>query len=150
MEWFFRYINTLPMPLWLAMMFAPRHPLTERASRSSTVFIVMGAHYVGALVVAILRGRRDGTKTDLLTLEGVRAGASTPEGAAAFWTHALALDLFAGAWIYRECRRLDAPAIVRVPSLLATLMAGPVGVLGFLLWRVLGARQGEAIRPPAD
>jgi hypothetical protein len=44
MEWFFRYINTLPMPLWLAMMFAPRHPLTERASRSSTVFIVMGAH----------------------------------------------------------------------------------------------------------
>lgn len=135
------------MPLWLAMMFAPRHPLTERASRSSTVFIVMGAHYVGALLAAVLRGRQRGTQASLLTLEGVRAGASTPEGAAAFWTHALALDLFAGAWIYRECRRLDAPATVRIPSLFATLMAGPAGVLGFLLWRVFGARRVRRLAP---
>jgi hypothetical protein len=144
-EGFFRYINSLPMPLWLAMMFAPRHPITERASRSSAVFVAFGAHYVAALLAAALRGRRDGTKVNLLTLEGVRAGMSTPEGAAAVWTHALALDLFAGAWIYRECRRLNAPASVRVPSLLATLMAGPAGVLGFLLWRALAAGRGEAL-----
>ncbi|MEN9936724.1 MAG: hypothetical protein RLZZ387_3303 [Chloroflexota bacterium] len=141
METFFRYINTLPMPVWLAMMLAPRHPLTERASRSSVVLAVICAHYVGALAAAVLRGRRDGAQVNLMTLDGVRAGMSTPEGAAAAWTHALALDLFAGAWIYRECRRLEAPAAVRVPALLGTLMAGPVGLLGFLLWRAVTTRR---------
>jgi hypothetical protein len=139
METFFRYINSLPMPLWLAMMFAPRHPLTERASRSSAVFAIMGAHYVGALIAAIVRGRRAGAKVDFLSLEGVRAGLSTPEGAAAGWMHMLALDLFAGAWIYRECQRLEAPDAVRIGSLAGTLMAGPAGLLLFLLWRASGA-----------
>jgi hypothetical protein len=143
MEGFFRYINSLPMPLWLAMIFAPRHPLTERASRSGPVFVVMTAHYLGALIAAIVQGRRVGLESNLLTLDGVRTGMSTRTGAAAAWTHMLALDLFAGTWIYRECRRLDAPDWVRVPSLFGTLMAGPLGLLFFLIWRALGRREIE-------
>ena len=53
----------------------------------------------------------------------------------------LALDLFTGAWIYRQSRRLDAPAWVRVPSLFFTLMSGPFGLLLFLLWRTLSSGQ---------
>jgi hypothetical protein len=145
LERFFQYINTLPMPLWLAMMFAPRHPLTERASRSGALFVVMGAHSLGTLAAAIVAGRRAGVKVDLTKLEGVRAGLSTREGAVSTWMHMLALDLFAGTWIYRECRRLDAPAWVRVSSLFGTLMAGPVGLLFFLLWRIIARRGGEAL-----
>ena len=32
METLFKLINAFPMPVWLAMMFPPNHPLTERAS----------------------------------------------------------------------------------------------------------------------
>ena len=49
----------------------------------------------------------------------------------------LALDLFTGAWIYRQCQRLNAPAWIRIPALLFTLMAGPFGLLFFLTWRFL-------------
>lgn len=136
MERFFQYLNMFPMPVWLAMMFAPRHPLTERLSRPGPLLIMAGLNYIAALALAAQRGRQQGTGLDFTSLEGVRAGLSTREGTVAAWAHMLALDLFAGAWIYRECRRLDAPGWIRIPSLFATLMAGPAGLAAFLVWRL--------------
>lgn len=136
MERFFGYLNAVPMPVWIAMMFAPNHRLTERFSRPGPIFIVVGLNYIVSLLLAVRRGRQEGAKLDLMSLEGIRAGLSSREGAAAAWAHMLALDLFAGVWIYRECRRLNAPASVRIPSLFATLMAGPAGLMAFLVWRL--------------
>jgi hypothetical protein len=61
----------------------------------------------------------------------------------------LALDLFAGAWIFRESLRLSAPAWVRIPSLAFTLLAGPFGLLLFLIWRILGGRRSPHL-PAGD
>lgn len=96
METFFKYLNSFPMPLWLAMMFAPNHPLTERASRSSTVLGVAAAHYVLAIINAVRQDPVAGgkAKLDIMTLEGVRTRLSSPQGALAGWAHMLALDLF--------------------------------------------------------
>lgn len=144
METYFRYLNLFPMPLWLAMLFAPNHPLTERGSRSSTVFGVAALNYLGALLLALRQGSGD-RMPDFTTLDGIRRGLANRPGALAAWSHMLALDLFTGAWIYRQARRLDAPAWVRIPSLLFTLLAGPFGLLLFLLWRSLGGGKGEAL-----
>lgn len=147
MDRFFSYLNAFPMPLWLGMMFAPRSRLTQRASRSSAVFGLAALHYVAALGLAVLGGRRaEGSVSpaDFTSLEGIRKGLSTREGALAAWSHMLALDLFTGAWIYREAMRLGAPAWVRIPALALTLMAGPFGLLLFLLWRTL--KTGPALQ----
>lgn len=147
MDKFFQYVNTFPMPLWLAMMFAPNHPLTRRAAGSSTIFGLGALHYVLAILNAMRRDRQTQgeIKLDFMSLEGVRRGLSTPQGALAGWTHMLALDLFTGAWIYRQCRRLNTPGWVRIGALFFTLMTGPFGLLLFLLWRTVGAGQGEAL-----
>ena len=137
MDRFFQYLNLFPMPVWLAMMFAPRHALTERVSRSGPLFMLVGLNYILALFLAVRRARQAGSPLDLMTLDGIRAGIGTREGAVTAWAHMLALDLFAGAWIYRECRRLDAPGWIRIPALFATLMAGPAGLTGFLAWRAI-------------
>ncbi len=136
---FFTFANLLPMPVWLAMMFAPGHPLTERASRSSAVFIVVGLNYAASLAMAILggKGQPSVSPMEMASLDGVARGLGSRRGALAGWTHMLALDLFAGAWIYGQCRQLGAPGYVRVPALMATLMAGPLGLVGFLIWRAL-------------
>lgn len=136
MENFFKYLNTFPMPLWLAMMFAPNHPFTERASRSSSVLSIAAAHYVVAILNAVRQDQNSGgdVKLDIMSLEGVRTGLSSPQGALAGWAHMLALDLFTGAWIFRQCRRLNAPSWVRIPALFLTLMTGPLGLILFLLW----------------
>ena len=149
MDKFFTYVNSIPMPVWLAMMFAPRHHLTERLSRSSTVFGISALHYVISLIIAMRQGQQEGTKIDFTSLKGVQSMMSTREGTTAAWTHMIALDLFTGAWIYRQCRRLSAPAWVRIPSLFFTLMAGPFGLLLFLIWRTFGANKGEAL-PDVD
>lgn len=152
MDKFFQYLNFSATPLWLGMMFAPNHPWTERAGRSSSVFALAGVNYVIALIVAILKGRRGGEEDaasfDFTSLDGVRAGMGTRPGALGAWAHMLALDLFAGAWIYREARRLEAPAWVRIPSLFFTMMSGPFGLLLFLVWRIAGAGEDEALERP--
>ncbi|MBE2222516.1 MAG: DUF4281 domain-containing protein [Anaerolineae bacterium] len=144
METLFKLINAFPMPVWLAMMFAPNHPLTQRASRSSTIFAIAALNYVVALIQAVRGGSDDDGLPNFTTLEGISKGLGTPEGALAGWAHMLALDLFTGAWIYRQCQRLNAPAWIRIPALLFTLMTGPFGLLIFLVWRFVA---GVAERP---
>lgn len=151
MNTFFKYLNLLPMPVWLAMMFAPNHPLTERLSRSSTIFGIGAFHYVVAIIVAIKRGAMERraaglpSNPNMTSLEGIQTLLSTPSGTLAAWTHMLALDLFTGGWVYRQAQRLRAPDWVRVGSLFFTLMSGPLGLLLFLLWRILGAKADEAL-----
>lgn len=149
MDKLFQLVNLLPMPVWLAMMVAPRAQVTQKASRSSVVFGLAALSYVFSLLLSVAMGRKQGSAAispaDFTSLDGIRKGLGTKEGALAAWSHMLALDLFAGAWIYRESMRLDAPAWVRVPSLFFTLMTGPFGLLLFLVWRVLGARQPASI-----
>jgi hypothetical protein len=146
MNRFFQYLNMAPMPLWLAMMFFPNHRLTERAAHSSTVLGLAALHYVAALGVAMRQTEdQDKIVAGVQSLDGVRAMLGTRQGTLAAWAHMLALDLFTGAWIYRECRRLHAPAYVRIPALFFTLMTGPFGLVLFLLWRMTGGRRGEAI-----
>lgn len=144
MDKFFQYLNAFPMPLWLAMMFAPDHPLTERASRSSTIFGLAAAHYLIALGIGLTSDESAGGPPDFMSLNGVHKLMNSRPGALGAWSHMLALDLFTGAWIYRQCRRLNAPAWVRIPALLFTLMTGPFGLLLFLLWRALAALAGDA------
>jgi hypothetical protein len=151
MEMIFRFVNAYPMPLWLAMMLAPKHWLTKRAARSSSVFGLAAVNYL----LALFMGVRSGTSQyqglpDFTSLDGISAGLSTREGALGAWSHMLALDLFTGAWIYRQCRRLNAPAWVRVPALFFTLMTGPFGLLLFLIWRLIGKGEGEAFTADSD
>jgi hypothetical protein len=144
MNLFFRYLSVFPLPLWVAMMVAPRHPLTERLSRSSTIFIIAALHYIAAMVMIMFKHREeDITVQNFTSLESVNRLMATRSGTLAAWAHMLVLDLFTGAWIYRECRRLDAPAWVRIPSLFSTLMAGPSGLLVFLTWRLVATRSDE-------
>lgn len=151
MDSFFKYLNFFPIPLWLAMMFAPRHPVTERLGRSSTIFGLGALHYVIAIIVGIKHGAQEreqaglSPKIDLTSLNGTRDLLSTRSGTLAGWAHMLALDLFTGGWIYRQSRQLNAPGWVRVGSLFFTLMTGPFGLLLFLLWRVFGSKAGERL-----
>jgi hypothetical protein len=80
-----------------------------------------------------------------MSLEGVRRGLSSRQGALAGWAHMLALDLFTGAWIYRQAQQLRAPAWLRIAALFFTLMTGPFGLLIFLIWRFFGAGKIESL-----
>ena len=56
------------------------------------------------------------------------------------WIHYLAFDLFIGAWIVRDSKSHDIRHLLVVPCLLFTLMAGPFGLLIYLLLKRLSGK----------
>jgi len=96
-----------------------------------SVFLGLASTYAVLLVAALATGPEGG-----FDYEGIRAALQWPVGFLAGWTHYLAFDLFVGAWIVRESRRIGVgPRIF----LFFTLMAGPIGLGSFLVrrwWRL--------------
>ena len=141
----FHWITSSSLPLWLAMLFAPYHPFTQRLARSTTVFGLTAVNY-SVTLAAIFRQPRDEMRgAGMFTLDQVAALMRNRRAALAVWAQLVSYDLFVGAWIYRECLRLAAPAAVRVAALLLALLAGPLGLLFFLSWRIVGRGMGERL-----
>lgn len=141
----FHWVNNSSVPLWIAMLFAPHHPLTRRLAGSTTVFGITAVNYSVALAAIFRQPREEMRGAGMFTLDQVGALMRNRRAALAVWAHLVAYDVFVGAWIYRECMRLSAPAAVRVPSLLLAMLAGPVGLLCFLSWRVFGGGLDESL-----
>lgn len=119
------------LPWWLCWLAAPRSRLALRAASHGAVFVALSLCYALLLVAALATGGLGG-----LGAAGLRAGLATPRGFLAGWTHYLVFDLFVGAWIVREARRLEVEAR---PFLFCTLLAGPLGLGAFLVrraWRL--------------
>ena len=55
------------------------------------------------------------------------------------WVHYLVFDYFVGAWIVRDSQRKGVHGILVLPCLVFCFMAGPLGLLLYLIFR--GGRQ---------
>jgi hypothetical protein len=128
----FRLLNLIVLPWWSIWLAAPRSAWAARAASHSAIFLALGAVYALLLTAAVAGGAGHG-----LGFEELRLALATPLGFLAAWAHYLAFDLFVGAWIVREACRLEVE--VR-PYLLATLLAGPIGLGAFLVRRALRLR----------
>ncbi len=131
-ELVFQLLNAVVLPWWAIWLAAPRSRWAARLAGHGAVFIALGLVYTGLLVAALASGGGQGFGFD-----GLRTALSEPLGFLAGWTHYLAFDLFIGAWILREAARLD---LEPRPYLFLTLMAGPLGLMAFLVRRSLRLR----------
>jgi len=128
----FRLLNLVVLPWWGIWLAAPRSAWAARAASHGAIFLVLCAVYALLLAAAVAGGAGQGFGFD-----GLRLGLATPLGFLAGWAHYLVFDLFVGAWIVREGCRLELE--VR-PYLVATLIAGPLGLGAFLVRRALRLR----------
>jgi hypothetical protein len=133
MDLLFNVSNLFIMPFWLLMIFLPHWRWTQRIMGSLWPVAALAAVY------AVLLLSQAGSAADSLlnpTLAGVAGLLGTPGGAAAGWVHFLAFDLFVGRWAYLDSRRRRLSAWLISPALFFTLMAGPLGLLLYLLARL--------------
>ena len=79
---------------------------------------------------------------DLGSIEGVRSIFASDGGVTVGWIHYLAFDLFVGLWIARDADAKGFSRLVQAPVLLATFLAGPLGLLVWLGIREKRARAG--------
>ena len=85
-------------------------------------------------------GEREGLVDAFESLDGVMGLLGDRYGMVAGWTHFLAFDLFVGAWVVRDAGSRGVPHLLCVVPLLLTFLAGPLGLLLYLLVRQIRAR----------
>ncbi len=131
MDALFSFLNLLPMPVWLSMMLFPRARFTQRMVLSPWPVVAVSAVYVVLLLASIGQGIQSGDPL-AFDMAGLQAGFASDLGFLVGWAHYLALDLFAGIWIFRDAKYWG-----KTPTLflLFTLLAGPLGLGAYLVWR---------------
>jgi hypothetical protein len=88
-------------------------------------------------------GREAGAAAPNLTdysVSGLRPLFASDGGIVIGWTHYLAFDLFVGLWIAKDADHKGFSRLAQLPFLFVTLMAGPIGLLAWLVVREARAR----------
>ena len=75
------------------------------------------------------------------SLNGVMELFTDKTAVTAGWVHYLAFDLLTGIWIKKNAQKYNIHHLVIIPCLLLTFMLGPIGLLLYLLIRVIKTRQ---------
>lgn len=133
----------ISLPIWLALILAPRGALSQRLMRSQAGLLVIGALYLFVLVGAAVSSIGQAT-LNLTSPAALGAFLSSPATALVIWLHIWVADLAAAYYILIEADKLGmSTALLRVIMLL-TLLLAPFGVFFFAMWRVLTQAGREA------
>ena len=141
----FTICNYAVLPAWLLLAVLPHHKLTQVLIHAVWVPLLLGPVYIWALFF----GGPAPEGAGFGSLEGVMLLFQSPTAVLGGWIHYLVFDLFIGAWIVRDARRKSINHWVTLPFLFATLMAGPAGLMGYLLLRLALTREIELQEAPA-
>ena len=143
----FTLTNAVALIGWAALAFLPRRPAVHSLVMYAGVAMLCLAY--AAMFIALFGGFADPARVagagepDLTdySVEGLRALFMSDGGIVLGWTHYLAFDLFVGLWIARDADNKGFSRLAQLPFLFLTLMAGPIGLLLWLMLRERRARQ---------
>ena len=141
----FAAANLLALVMWVALILLPRWPALLAAVLYLGVGLLCLAYALG--LVGIVFGMLDpvggnGPGLDFGSIEGIRSIFASDGGVTVGWIHYLAFDLFVGLWIARDADAKGFSRYLQAPILLATFLAGPLGLLIWLAIREKRARAG--------
>ena len=132
----FTFVHLVALAGWLLVFLAPRGPRVA----SYVLYLCVG---LLCLTYTVMFVSEAGTivRGDFLSIGGIRALFASDAGIVIGWTHYLAFDLFIGQWIAKDADHKGFSRIMQAPFLLLTLLAGPIGLL---IWLVMRERRARA------
>jgi len=137
----FSLTNGIALIGWLVLWFAPRRPLLLSLVMYLCVGLLCLIYVICfAMMLSGAVGASAGAASFTYDIPGIRNLFASDAGIVIGWTHYLAFDLFTGLWIARDADNKGFSRVAQVPILFATLMAGPVGLLIWLVLREPAAR----------
>ncbi len=131
---YYSIVNYAVMPAWLLLAFLPKHAVTQKLVHSGLYPVVFGLLYLVLWVRALAFGE-SAEGGGFATLDTVMTAFSHPNVALMGWAHYLVFDLFVGAWIGRDAAKRSVNHIMVVPCLIFAFLAGPIGLLMYLVLR---------------
>lgn len=127
----FAICNAAVLPAWALLVFAPGWAGTQRVAHSLLYPLALGAVYLAGFALA----GPSPPGASFASLRGVMLFFTVPGAVLVGWVHYLVFDLFVGAWEVRDARRRGIRHLYVVPSLVMTLLLGPIGLLLYLTLR---------------
>jgi hypothetical protein len=137
----FSLANAVALAAWLALLFLPH----VRALTDVILPIVIPCLFAVAYAIILGRFFDPSGFSKFSTLNGLASLQGSPWLMLAGWLHYLAFDLFVGTWEVRTARQDGIPHLAIVPSLFFTFMAGPFGLLLFVITRFAFRRRISAV-----
>ena len=136
MDWLFTATNVIAFTAWAALAALPR----GLKVLSLVLYLGVGLLCLAytSLFLVIFANLPD---LPDYNVEGLKTLFTTNQGIVLGWTHYLAFDLFIGLWIAKDADHKGFSRLVQLPFLFATLMAGPIGLLAWLITRERRARR---------
>ncbi len=124
----FSFGNSFVLLGWILLVFLPDWKYTQ-------VVILNGIVVFFSILYSYLLGRDIGSfdPNSFSTLANVKILFQNDDAVAAGWLHYLAFDLFVGAYIVRDSRKLAISRWIYTPILPFAFMFGPVGYLIYFL-----------------
>lgn len=140
----FSAANLIALAMWAVLIFLPRTPALLSLVLYAGVGLLCLAYAAG--IIGLTTGLLDpdggeAAPLDFGSIDSVRALFASDGGLTIGWIHYLAFDLFAGLWIARDADAKGFGRLIQIPVLLITLMAGPLGLLIWLMIRERRARR---------
>ncbi|MEM8496400.1 MAG: ABA4-like family protein [Pseudomonadota bacterium] len=129
----FTVANISVIPAWLLLAILPQHAITQRVVHTLWIPCLLACFYGWALFF----GEPAAEGAGFGSLEALSLLFQSKTALLAGWIHYLAFDLFIGAWQVRDAARRGINHWLVVPCLFFTLMAGPMGLLLYLLLRLV-------------
>ncbi len=132
----FALSNGLALIGWVALVLAPfRRALAVTTAR--LVAATLCGAYLAFLIHGLTVGPPPPAEASFTTLSGVAALLSTRQALLAGWVHYLAFDLFVGSWQTADAPKAHIPHWLLLPCLALTFVAGPVGLLLYLILKAV-------------
>ena len=128
----FSFGNSFVLIGWILLVFLPDWKYTQ-------VLILNGVVVFFSILYSYLIGRDIGSfdPNSFSTLANVKALFQNGDAAAAGWLHYLAFDLFVGAYIVRESKKLGISRWIYTLILPFAFMFGPVGYLMYFIAKTI-------------
>jgi hypothetical protein len=134
LEAIFSIASGLAMLGWLGLVFVPKWAPTRELIPSIVIPVMLALIYTFLMLSFRDQAPADG---GFGTLAEVKALFTVDALLLAGWIHYLAFDLFVGAWIVRDSQVHQINHFLILPCLFFTLMAGPLGLLIYLVLRTV-------------
>jgi len=130
----FQLASAAVLPGWLALATAPLW--RSRAVLVARLVAALLAGLYVSLLLAGLAGEGPPPGAGFTSLQGVRLLMTSETALLAGWVHYLVFDLWAGSWQAEDAGSRKVPHLLLLPCLLLTFLAGPTGLLLYLLIRL--------------
>ena len=135
------FANWGVVPFWLLLMFVPNHTITKFFCHSIIAPLLVAIAYIFVTRQIFLEGNIFEGFNLYLGLDGLDQIYSNEALRLVFWLHFLAISLFIGSGIARDCQRNMVPKILSIPCITVTYFAGPVGIVIYWFIRIFHAKK---------